>query len=871
MEAFLFACLLVGLALRWIYLRDRLDTLETRIGVLERASIQYPPAAPFMPRPVPAPVPVAPPPPPAPETRTAPPLPSVEPLAPEPSLPPVEPPPLREEPSGAAASEPVAAPVRRTSEEWEALIGGNWVNKIGVFVAVIGIALLLNYAYTQMGAAGRIVLSLGASFAMLASGVIFERRETYRVFSYGLIGGGWAALYTTVYAMYAIPAAKILDNALLATLLLLAVSAGMVLHSLKYRSQTVTGLAYFLAFVTLAIADVTTFSVLMLIPLAASVLYVAHRNQWSRFAIFGLIATYLTCGLHKDTGSPLWQTQALFLVYWLIFEGFDLVRADNWLLPLNALGFLALSTGKWSHTAPDDIWQLAAGAAALYLGSTIVRAHAGRWKPAVLFNAALATTAILLKLHDQWLLLALLLEAELYYLAGVRFKSTFLRRLAGLIFLLQFVSLVFEIYVGLAMRAWEQVTALAVVFFYLNRALQSAEIWYGYAAAGLAALIAGYEAGEPWRGRTWCLMSAVPFAFGWWRKLFDFRVQGYALAALGGVGIAIYLPFPALSFAVGSALALAMVHVALWSGPDRLGEQERDVLRVTAAWVAALGLCALTWRVVPGEYLGIAWLALALGMLELGLRAMPDEFRYLSWVVGVVGVARVASFDLSSRLVLVSAGLTYAFALRARHEERGRVLAVATWPATFFLLAGLVALLPAWAVSPAWALVALGLAEFDRRSLRAQAILVSAVAITRCLAVDLTTLQPVTAIVPTILCFWAAMLRRQLGSLDRLYDSLLAAGLLGALIFHEVSGSVLTVAWSAEAIALLAAGFALRDRVLRLSGLALFLVCTLKLFFWDLRNLETLPRIVSFIVLGLLLVAVSWVYTRFRAQVQKFL
>jgi uncharacterized membrane protein len=59
-------------------------------------------------------------------------------------------------------------------------------------------------------------------------------------------------------------------------------------------------------------------------------------------------------------------------------------------------------------------------------------------------------------------------------------------------------------------------------------------------------------------------------------------------------------------------------------------------------------------------------------------------------------------------------------------------------------------------------------------------------------------------------------------------------------------------------VALLAAGFALRDRVLRLSGLALFLVCTLKLFFWDLRNLETLPRIVSFIVLGLLLVAVSW-------------
>ena len=115
------------------------------------------------------------------------------------------------------------------------------------------------------------------------------------------------------------------------------------------------------------------------------------------------------------------------------------------------------------------------------------------------------------------------------------------------------------------------------------------------------------------------------------------------------------------------------------------------------------------------------------------------------------------------------------------------------------------------------------------------------------------------------------MLRRESGSLPRLYDSLLATLLLGTLIYHEVSGSVLTVAWGAEAVALLAAGFALRDRVLRLSGLGLFLICTLKLFFWDLRNLETLPRIVSFIVLGLLLVAVSWVYTRFRDQVQRFL
>ena len=45
----------------------------------------------------------------------------------------------------------------------------------------------------------------------------------------------------------------------------------------------------------------------------------------------------------------------------------------------------------------------------------------------------------------------------------------------------------------------------------------------------------------------------------------------------------------------------------------------------------------------------------------------------------------------------------------------------------------------------------------------------------------------------------------------------------------------------------------------------------MKLFVWDLRHLETLPRIFSFIVLGVILLGVSWIYTRFRERVAKFL
>ena len=70
---------------------------------------------------------------------------------------------------------------------------------------------------------------------------------------------------------------------------------------------------------------------------------------------------------------------------------------------------------------------------------------------------------------------------------------------------------------------------------------------------------------------------------------------------------------------------------------------------------------------------------------------------------------------------------------------------------------------------------------------------------------------------------------------------------------------------------LLGIGFVARERLLRLQGLVLFLVCILKLFLYDLRNLETMYRILSFIALGLILLGVSWIYTRFRENIRRLL
>jgi len=409
MEIILVLGLIVVLLIRWAVMRDRMAQMDARIAELtrrvyaqEHRAAEPPTVA------LPVAPPVAPPPPPQPKpqpVRTVPPL-VAPPLPPE--LPRVVMP----------TPKPAAAP-----REWETVLGGNWLNKLGVFVLVIGLALLLRYSFTQFGPAGRIAICLAASFSLLAAGAVFESRERYRIFARGLLGGGWAGLYVTVYAMHAGEAARVIDSPVAGAIMLLAVATGMIVQSLRYRSQTVTGLAYFVAFGTLAITDMTSLPFLALVPLAASLLYVTHRFAWTRMALFGLIATYAVVVIRGDTGAPLWQAQTIFAVYWLLFEIYDVWHPEAWLLPLNAAGALGLSVLKWQTAAPDRLWILLAAAAGAYAVSAVARIRSGKWHGAATLTAALAAGAIFQKLDRQWIASALVVEAELFYLAGVRLRA----------------------------------------------------------------------------------------------------------------------------------------------------------------------------------------------------------------------------------------------------------------------------------------------------------------------------------------------------------------------------------------------------------------------------------------------------------------
>ena len=77
-----------------------------------------------------------------------------------------------------------------------------------------------------------------------------------------------------------------------------------------------------------------------------------------------------------------------------------------------------------------------------------------------------------------------------------------------------------------------------------------------------------------------------------------------------------------------------------------------------------------------------------------------------------------------------------------------------------------------------------------------------------------------------------------------------------------------SIVWGVYASLLLAAGFWWRVRPMRAAALVLFGATALKLVLLDLAGVEQVYRIISFFVLGLLMVGASYLYHRVEKRLE---
>ncbi|MFH1409692.1 MAG: DUF2339 domain-containing protein [Nanoarchaeota archaeon] len=91
------------------------------------------------------------------------------------------------------------------------------------------------------------------------------------------------------------------------------------------------------------------------------------------------------------------------------------------------------------------------------------------------------------------------------------------------------------------------------------------------------------------------------------------------------------------------------------------------------------------------------------------------------------------------------------------------------------------------------------------------------------------------------------------------------------LIILEMKEFLISVGWSILALVVMVLGFMFRQKHLRLQGMFIFGITILKVFLYDTRSLDTLYRTLSYIVLGILLLSISYVYARHKEKLTKII
>ena len=289
----------------------------------------------------------------------------------------VEPPPPRAGPSPPSTPQPpVSGTPAPAGFDWERVIAGRWLHRVGLLAVAIGVALFLKAAIDNdwIGPGGQVALGLLLGAGLIASASWFLSRG-YAFFADGLTGLGAAVLYLSLWAAASYyhlipPAAAFVAMAL--------VTAGMIAIALGRNSQRVAVLAMLGGFVTPALvstgqnAQVALFTYLLLQNTA--LLVVVHRRDWRFIEIPAFLFTQLYFWIWYDDyylTTAFGQTTLFASAFFAQFAVLPVIRSRRHgafraehgiLMLLNvALFLVALRTMMW----PDQRWLLTASTLAL--------------------------------------------------------------------------------------------------------------------------------------------------------------------------------------------------------------------------------------------------------------------------------------------------------------------------------------------------------------------------------------------------------------------------------------------------------------------------------------------------------------------------
>ena len=220
----------------------------------------------------------------------------------------------------------------RTREEWEALIGGQWLNRIGALAIIIGMGFFLKYAFDRNWITEWMRVLMGG---FIGAGLLIWGRRFHskglEVFAQGLVGAGISVLYLSVYASFNFYR---LVPQVVAFALMSAVTFVTFAQAFKYDSPAVALLGWLGGFLTPFLLstgkanEVGLFTYIALLDLGLLVV-VLKRDAWTLLEPLTFGATCLTYSLwyYKFyTPADLLPTVLFLTLFWGLFYALDVFR-----------------------------------------------------------------------------------------------------------------------------------------------------------------------------------------------------------------------------------------------------------------------------------------------------------------------------------------------------------------------------------------------------------------------------------------------------------------------------------------------------------------------------------------------------------------
>jgi hypothetical protein len=674
-----------------------------------------------------------------------------------------------------ASEEP--EPPRQSVVDWlratlpfEELLGMNLFAKIGIVLLVLGFAFLGQYAFSAMGPGARVALIYAAGAAMLSAGILYESKDRYRLVARAGIGGGWAMLFFTTYAMNHVSAMAVLGSGTIDCVLMLVVAACIVAHTLRYRSQVVTGLAFLLAFSTVALSQDSIYALAAGVILALASAAIALWMGWFELEAFGIAASYANhfywlYKLYPDGFSgrsfpEFWSSAAILICYWAIFRISYVARQikqprDEKTSTVSALlnTALLLAVMKFQSTHPELAFYalLGIGAVEFAIGQLpILRRRRSAFALLTIVGSVLIFAAVPFKFSGNNIALFWMIAAEVLLAAGILQKEVLFRRI-GLL-----GGIVTGLLVGYeasgiidfrrhsdAPRVQDGVLLLTCAALFYFNALFLRGKWRGLFTGfdehsatvqsylGCITAFLGVWAifTTDWTAIAWAVLMLLAACGQRWLDNRHLLLQSCALSMAATIqGFAVNCHFPiqypehiAVRYVALPILA-AIFFAAAWvlSGAQDL----RRFPRIAALGIGSLFLALLVWLDVAPVWVAPVWMGFAIGLSLVARRLRIGSLAYQAHVLTAAVVLQLFIANLFATSardryipILLCAAAFYAISRFSTLKETGYGRAMA-WAYTCAGTALLAAL--AWHESPQpwlapiWAIFALALVLTDR-------------------------------------------------------------------------------------------------------------------------------------------------------------